>query len=163
MRIGFGYDSHCLVEGRRLILGGVDVPFAKGLLGHSDGDALTHAVIDAIIGALGEGDIGKFFPDTDMTYKDADSIGMLKKINQLLVADKAEIANIDCTVVIQKPRLAPFIDEMRLNLSKALGMSVDCVNVKAKTEEGMGFTGNGDGVKAYAVCLLHHTYPGIKK
>jgi 2-C-methyl-D-erythritol 2,4-cyclodiphosphate synthase len=163
MRVGFGYDAHCLVEGRKLILAGVDVPSPKGLLGHSDGDVLTHAVIDAIIGALGEGDIGKFFPDTDQAYKDADSIKLLEKINQVLVKDKAEIANIDTTIVIQKPRLAGYIDEMRLNLAKALGIGVEAVNVKAKTEEGMGFTGNSDGVKAYAVCLLHRTYPGIKK
>ncbi len=163
MRIGFGYDAHQLVAGRKLILGGVEVPFEKGLLGHSDGDALVHAVIDALIGAMGQGDIGKYFPDNDPAYKDADSLKLLEKINQMLIKDKVEIANIDSTIVIQKPKLAAYIDEMRLNIARALGISAELVNVKAKTEEGMGFTGTMDGVKAYAVCLIHRNLTGKKK
>lgn len=154
MRIGHGYDAHRLVEGRRLILGGVDIPFERGLLGHSDADVLTHAVIDALLGAAAMGDIGRHFPDTNSDYKDADSIGLLRETAGKLSAAGYKTGNIDVTVVAQAPRLAPFIPEMREYLAGALGVTVDCVNVKVTTEEGMGFTGAGDGISAHAVALI---------
>ncbi len=155
MKIGFGYDVHKLVSGRPLILGGVTVPFKKGLLGHSDADVLTHAIIDAMIGAAGEGDIGRHFPSDDPKYKGASSLDLLKKIVQLVDKKGYKIGNIDSTVVIQEPRLATFIEKMVSALAGALGVDPHLVNVKAKTEEGLGFTGEGKGVAAYAVCLLH--------
>ncbi|MBU0686554.1 MAG: 2-C-methyl-D-erythritol 2,4-cyclodiphosphate synthase [Candidatus Margulisbacteria bacterium] len=155
MRIGFGYDCHALVKGRKLILGGVEIPHSSGLSGHSDADVLTHAIIDAIIGALGEGDIGKHFPDTDPAYKDISSLKLLEEIKKLLNKDQYSIHNIDTTVVLQEPKLAPFVDQIRLNLAKTLGIPANQINIKAKTEEKLGFTGNKQGVKAYAVCLLH--------
>jgi len=153
MRIGIGYDSHRLVEGRRLILGGVDIPFEKGLLGHSDGDALCHAIIDAIIGALGLGDIGRHFPDTDEKWKDASSIALLKSIVDLVNSNGFEIAWIDAVVMAERPKLAGYSDLMKEAFFKA-GISPKIINIKAKTNEGMGFVGRGEGVAAEAVCLL---------
>lgn len=153
MRVGTGYDSHRLVTGRKLILGGVEIPFNKGLMGHSDADALTHAVIDAIIGALGYGDIGRHFPDTDGRWKDASSIAMLSHVITLMRENGFELVWLDTTVVIEKPKIAPHIHDMKISLSKA-GIDSEIINIKAKTNEGMGFTGRGEGVEAHAVCLL---------
>jgi 2-C-methyl-D-erythritol 2,4-cyclodiphosphate synthase len=153
MRIGAGYDSHRLVDGRRLIIGGVDVPFEKGLLGHSDGDVLCHAVIDALIGALGAGDIGKHFPDTDEQWKDASSIGLLRHILELVHSHGYEVAWIDAIVLAEKPKLAPFIDSMKA-VFDGIGIHSPTINIKAKTNEGMGFIGRGEGIAAQAVCLL---------
>lgn len=155
MRIGIGYDVHKLIKERKLILGGVEIPFPKGLLGHSDADVLIHAIIDAIIGALGEGSIGDHFPDTDQQYKDVSSMILLEKIGGLVEEKKYSINNIDATIVCQAPKLAPFIPQMVLNIAKALNISADQVNVKAKTEEGLGFTGKGQGISAQAICLVH--------
>lgn len=153
MRIGIGYDSHRLVAGRKLIIGGVDIPFSNGLLGHSDGDVLCHAVIDAVIGALGINDIGRHFPDTDPKWKDASSIEMLKYIVELTRANGYEVTWIDSVVIAEKPRLAPYIDSMKEMMSKACIPS-GVINIKAKTDEGMGFVGRGEGMAAHAVCLL---------
>jgi 2-C-methyl-D-erythritol 2,4-cyclodiphosphate synthase len=155
MRIGFGYDVHPYVDGRKLILGGVKIPYAQGLLGHSDADVLMHAIIDSIIGALSQGDIGRHFPDTDQSYKDISSLILLGKIRELLSRDGYAINNIDSSVIMEEPRLSPYIEEIRLTLAKTLEIAVDQISVKAKTEEGLGFTGQKKGVKAYAVCLLH--------
>jgi len=154
MRIGHGYDVHRLVEGRKLILGGVDVPYAKGLLGHSDADVLLHAISDAILGAIGEGDIGKHFPDTDPAYKGADSIKLLRHVMDLAEAKGYRIGNVDATVVAQRPKLAPFIEQMRGNIARALSTEDDRVNVKATTTEELGFAGRGEGIAAYSVALL---------
>lgn len=154
MRIGHGYDVHQLVEGRKLILGGVDVPYAKGLLGHSDADVLLHAISDAILGAIGEGDIGKHFPDTDPAYKGADSIRLLRHVMDLADAKGYRIGNVDATIVAQRPKLAPFIAQMRGNIAKALSTEEDRVNVKATTTEELGFAGRGEGIASYAVALL---------
>jgi 2-C-methyl-D-erythritol 2,4-cyclodiphosphate synthase len=155
-RIGFGYDAHRLVEGRLLILGGVSVPFAKGLLGHSDADVLTHAVIDAILGALAMGDIGRHFPDTDPALKDMQSLRMLEKV--LAWAEEAgfRVHNVDSTIVAQEPKLAPHIPAIQSLLAESLKVSVHQVNVKAKTTEGMGFCGRGEGIEAFAVVSLLH-------
>ena len=153
MRIGIGYDSHRLTEGRKLVIGGVEIPFEKGLTGHSDADVLCHAIIDAIIGALGLGDIGKHFPDTDAKWKDASSIELLSKTVELIRKNNFEILWIDSTVIAEKPKLEPFIDKMRENLSKT-GIPLNLINIKAKTNEKMGFIGNGEGMAAQAVCLL---------
>jgi 2-C-methyl-D-erythritol 2,4-cyclodiphosphate synthase len=155
MRIGFGYDVHKLTKGRKLILGGVHIPFAKGLEGHSDADVLTHAVIDALIGAMGLGDIGKHFPPFDPKYKGISSINLLLSVKKLLHKNGYKVGNIDSTVVLEVPKLAPHIDAIRKSVAKALNISADQVNVKAKTEEGLGFTGEGRGISAYAVCLIH--------
>lgn len=157
MRIGNGYDVHKLVEGRDLILGGVKVPYEKGLLGHSDADVLAHAVIDAIIGALGIGDIGTHFPDTDEKYKGADSLVLLKRTGEMAKEMGYRIVNIDSIVVAQKPKLLPYIREMRENMARVLEMDPGDVNVKAKTEEKLGFTGNLEGMKSYAVCIIEKT------
>lgn len=154
MRIGHGYDVHRLVEGRKLILGGVDVPYAKGLLGHSDADVLLHAISDAILGAIGEGDIGRHFPDTDPAYKGADSIKLLRHVMDLAEAKGYRIGNVDATVVAQRPKLAPFIQQMRSNIARALSTEDDRVNVKATTTEELGFAGRGEGIAAYSVALL---------
>lgn len=154
MRIGHGYDVHRLVEGRRLILGGVCVPYDKGLDGHSDADVLTHALMDSLLGAAALGDIGKLFPDNDDAYLGADSIELLKKVCAVLDISGYEIVNVDCTVIAQKPKLAPFIDEMRRILANAMKLPVDCVSVKATTEEKLGFTGEGLGIAAHAVALI---------
>jgi 2-C-methyl-D-erythritol 2,4-cyclodiphosphate synthase len=154
MRIGNGYDVHRLVEGRKLILGGVDIPHVKGLLGHSDADVLLHALSDAILGAIGEGDIGKHFPDTDPAYKGADSIKLLEHVMRLADDRGYGIANVDTTIVAQRPKLAPFIQQMRENIARALSTEVDRVNVKATTTEELGFAGRGEGIASYAVALL---------
>lgn len=154
MRIGHGYDVHRLVEGRKLILGGVDVPYAKGLLGHSDADVLLHAISDAILGAIGEGDIGRHFPDTDPAYKGADSIKLLRHVMNLAEGKGYAIGNVDATIVAQRPKLAPFIARMRENIAKALSTEADRVNVKATTTEELGFAGRGEGIASYAVALL---------
>ena len=154
MRIGQGYDVHRLVEGRKLILGGVDIPYEKGLLGHSDADVLTHSIMDALLGAAALGDIGKLFPDNDAEYKDADSLVLLQKVVSVLKSKRYIIENIDATVIAQRPKLAPYIDQMRENIAKACGMEADWVSVKATTEEGLGFTGSGDGIASMAVCLI---------
>lgn len=153
MRIGIGYDSHRLVEGRRLIIGGIDITFEKGLLGHSDGDVLCHAIIDAIIGAMGLGDIGRHFPDTDPKYKDASSIALLRHIVDLANSKGLEIIWIDSVVIAERPRLSTYIDSMKDAISKA-GIPASVINIKAKTNEGMGFIGKGEGIAAQAVCLL---------
>lgn len=154
MRIGHGYDVHRLVAGRKLILGGVDIPHGKGLLGHSDADVLLHAISDAILGAIAEGDIGRHFPDTDPTYKGADSMKLLRHVMAIADAKGFQVGNVDCTVVAQRPKLAPFIQQMRLNIARALSTDEERVNVKATTTEELGFAGRGEGIAAYAVALL---------
>ncbi len=154
MRIGMGYDVHKLVEGRRLIIGGVEIPYEKGLLGHSDADVLLHAVMDALLGAAALGDIGKHFPDTDPTYKGISSMKLLEHVGRLLTEKLFLIENIDATIIAQAPKMRPYIDTMRENIASALGMETDQVNVKATTEEGLGFTGSGQGISAQAVCML---------
>lgn len=154
MRIGQGYDVHRLVEGRRLILGGVDIPHEKGLLGHSDADVLLHAISDAILGAAALGDIGKLFPDNDPAYKGADSLALLHKVNIHLNAAGYRVVNVDATVLAQAPKLAPHITQMRANIARALGIDRAFVSVKATTEEGLGFTGERLGIAAQAICLV---------
>lgn len=154
MRIGQGYDVHRLVEGRPLILGGVEVPFEQGLLGHSDADVLVHAIMDALLGACALGDIGKHFPDTDETYRGVDSLELLSKVGRLIGENGYEIENIDSCIMAQKPKLASFIPEMRENMARVLGVPVEKINVKATTEEGLGFTGLGQGMAAQGICLL---------
>lgn len=154
LRVGHGYDVHRLVEGRVLILGGVTVPFDRGLLGHSDADVLTHAVMDALLGAAALGDIGKLFPDSDAAYAGADSIALLERVTALLREHGWQVGNVDATVVAQTPKLAPYIPEMRRRLAEAMGLDVDCVSVKATTEERLGFTGSGEGMAAHAVALI---------
>ena len=154
LRVGHGYDVHRLTEGRALILGGVTVPFDRGLLGHSDADVLTHAVMDALLGAAALGDIGKLFPDSDAAYAGADSIALLERVTALLREHGWQVGNVDATVVAQAPRLALYIPEMRRRLAEAMGLDVDCVSVKATTEERLGFTGSGEGMAAHAVALI---------
>ncbi|MBE6605104.1 MAG: 2-C-methyl-D-erythritol 2,4-cyclodiphosphate synthase [Ruminococcaceae bacterium] len=154
MRIGHGYDVHRLVTGRRLVLGGVDIPHETGLLGHSDADVLTHAVMDALLGAAAMGDIGKLFPDSDETFRGVDSLLLAREVAKKLDAAGWRIGNIDATVLAEKPRLAPHIGAMRENLARALSLDVDAVSVKATTEEGLGFTGERLGIAAHAVCLI---------
>ena len=154
MRIGHGYDVHRLVAGRPLILGGVSIPFGKGLLGRSDADVLTHSIIDALFGAAALGDIGGHFPDTDPEYCGADSIALLRTAAGILAENGWQIGNIDATVLAQRPRLAPHLEAMRLRLAEACSIGVSQVSVKATTEEGLGFTGNGEGIAAHAVCLI---------
>lgn len=154
MRIGHGYDVHRLVEGRALVLGGVRIPFEKGLDGHSDADVLTHAVMDALLGAAAMGDIGKLFPDTDDRYLGADSIALLREVDRRLTEAGYRLGNLDVTVIAQRPKLAPYINQMRQNLAAALRTELQNVSVKATTEEHLGFTGAGAGIAAHAVCLL---------
>ena len=154
MRIGHGYDVHRLVEGRNLILGGVDVPYEKGLLGHSDADVLLHAISDAILGAIGEGDIGRHFPDTDPRYKGADSLMLLAHVMKLAEDKGFRLGNLDATIVAQRPKLAPHIPLMRQNIAGVLSAEIDRVNVKATTTEELGFAGRGEGIAAYAVALM---------
>ena len=156
VRIGHGYDVHRLVEGRRLILGGVEVPFDKGLLGHSDADVLTHAVMDALLGACALGDIGHLFPDSDPAYAGADSLRLLDEVVSRLRQRGYRVGNVDATVLAQAPKLAPYLEQMRRNLAWRLQVPVDAVSVKATTEEGLGFTGTGDGIAAHAVCLVEN-------
>lgn len=153
-RIGHGYDVHRLVENRKLILGGVTIPYERGLLGHSDADVLTHAVMDAVLGAAALGDIGRHFPDTDEAYRGADSIVLAAHVRDLLSARGYRVNNIDATVIAQRPKLAPYIDTMRDNLARVFGVEPDAVNVKATTEEKLGFTGSGDGFAAHAVATI---------
>ena len=154
MRIGHGYDVHRLTEDRPLIIGGVKIPYEKGLLGHSDADVLLHAVSDAILGAAAMGDIGKLFPDTDEKYKGADSLLLLKEVVSRVREKGMKIGNIDCTIIAQKPKMSPYIEDMRKNIADACGVSEDFINVKATTEEKLGFTGSGEGISAHAVALL---------
>ena len=154
MRVGHGYDVHRLVEDRKLILGGVEIPYEKGLLGHSDADVLTHAVMDALLGAAALGDIGKHFPDSDERYKGADSIKLMEHVVELLAEKSYLIENIDCTIIAQRPKLAPYIPTMKEKLAAAAGIDADCVNVKATTEEKLGFTGEGLGIACHAVALI---------
>lgn len=154
MRIGHGYDVHRLVPDRKLILGGVEIPYHLGLLGHSDADVLLHALMDALLGAAALGDIGQLFPDSDPAYEGADSLLLLGEVGDKLHEAGWRIVNADCTVLAQAPRLAPYIPEMRENISRVLGIDISCVSVKATTEEGLGFTGAGAGIAAHAVCLL---------
>ena len=157
LRVGHGYDVHRLVAGRALILGGVTVPFDRGLLGHSDADVLTHAVMDALLGAAALGDIGKLFPDSDAAYAGADSIALLERVTALLREHGWQVGNVDATVVAQAPKLAPYIPEMRRRLAEAMGLDVDCVSVKATTEERLGFTGSGEGMAAHTVALIERS------
>ena len=154
IRLGHGYDVHRLVEGRRLILGGVEIPWKLGLLGHSDADVLTHALMDALLGAAALGDIGKLFPDKDPAYEGADSIELLRRVDSLLREHGWTVGNVDCTVLAQAPKLAPHVPQMREGLAAALGVDVSQVSVKATTEEGLGFTGSGEGIAAHVVCIL---------
>ena len=154
VRIGHGYDVHRLVEGRRLILGGVEIPDEKGLLGHSDADVLTHALMDALLGAAALGDIGQLFPDSDDAFLGADSIDLLRRVCAVIAQHGYAVGNVDCTVLAQRPKLAPHIPQMRRRLAEAMGIDASCVSVKATTEEGLGFTGEGLGIAAHAVALL---------
>ncbi len=154
MRIGHGYDVHRLCEGRKLIIGGVEIEYAKGLLGHSDADVLLHAISDSLLGAAGMGDIGGMFPDTDPTFKDADSLVLLKRVVDAIADKGYKTVNIDATIIAQKPKMSPYISTMKKNIADALGVDADCVNVKATTKEKLGFTGSGEGISAHCVCLI---------
>lgn len=154
MRIGFGYDVHQLIEGRKLILGGIDIPFEKGLLGHSDADVLIHAIMDSILGALAEGDIGKHFPDTDNKYKDISSIYLLSQVYKIMDELGYVVGNIDATVVAQRPKLAKYIESMRTKIADTLHTSIDNINIKATTTEWLGFVGREEGISSYSVSLL---------
>jgi 2-C-methyl-D-erythritol 2,4-cyclodiphosphate synthase len=157
MRIGFGYDVHAFATGRKLVLGGVEIPFEKGLLGHSDADVLLHAVMDALLGAAALGDIGQLFPDSEARYKDISSLLLLEQVVELLKTKCYTCNNLDCTIVAQVPKLAPYRDEMRKRLAAALGVDPEQVSIKATTTEGLGFTGRKEGIAAYAVCTLART------
>lgn len=154
MRIGHGYDVHRLVEKRKLILGGLEIPHHRGLLGHSDADVLTHAVMDSVLGALGLGDIGRHFPDDDPTYKDADSLGLLAVCVEIMEQQGYRLSNLDATIVAQRPKLAPYLEAMKDNLAVVLRTGPDAINIKATTEEKLGFTGTGKAIAAHCVCLL---------
>ncbi len=154
IRIGHGYDVHRLTENRDLIIGGVKIPYEMGLLGHSDADVLVHAILDALLGALGEGDIGRHFPDTDDAFKGINSMLLAERVSLLLAGSGYAVGNIDATVVAQHPKLSPYINEMRANIAKVFGVDTDRVNIKATTEEKLGFTGSGEGISAHAVCLI---------
>lgn len=154
MRVGLGYDVHKLVEGRDLIIGGVQIPYEKGLLGHSDADVLLHAIMDALLGAAALGDIGKHFPDTDSKYKGISSIKLLEYVRELIDDELYVVGNIDATIIAQRPKMAPYIEQMKKNIADALAIEVSQVNIKATTEEGLGFTGSGEGISAQAVCCL---------
>lgn len=155
MRVGMGYDVHRLVEDRKLIMGGVTIPYEKGLLGHSDADVLLHAIMDALLGAAALGDIGKHFPDSDEKYKGISSLELLKHVGKLLDENNYIIENIDATIIAQKPKMRPYIDQMRQNIADTLKLDINQVNVKATTEEGLGFTGNGEGISSQAICSLN--------
>lgn len=154
MRIGHGYDVHKLTENRKLILGGIDIPFEKGLLGHSDADVLVHAIMDALLGAAALPDIGHLFPDNDKKFENISSIKLLKEVSSLLSKNNYRVSNIDCTVIAQRPKLAPYIRQMRECIADTLAINIDDINIKATTEEGLGFTGNGEGISAHCVCLI---------
>lgn len=158
MRVGMGYDVHKLVEGRDLIMGGVKIPYEKGLLGHSDADVLLHAIMDALLGAAALGDIGKHFPDTDDAYKGISSIELMKKVGELLEEKLYFINNIDATIIAQRPKMRPYIEQMEINVANALGIDKEQVNIKATTEEGLGFTGSGEGISAQAICSIDTAY-----
>ncbi len=153
-----GYDVHRLTEGRKMIIGGVDIPYEKGLLGHSDADVLLHAIMDALLGAAALGDIGKHFPDSDEKYKGISSIDLLSHVGGMIAEEGYAISNIDATIIAQAPKMRPYIDGMRKNIADTLGIDIGCVNVKATTEEGLGFTGSGEGISSQAVCLLESVY-----
>lgn len=155
MRIGSGYDVHKLIEGRELIIGGVHIPYLKGLLGHSDADVLLHAIMDSLLGAAALGDIGKYFPDTNQNYKGISSILLLTKVLKLISSLGYKIENIDSTIIAEKPKMAPYIFKMRSNISEALNIDISMINIKATTEEGLGFTGRGEGISAQSICLLN--------
>lgn len=157
MRVGLGYDVHKLVENRKLILGGVEIPFEKGLLGHSDADVLLHAIMDSLLGACALGDIGRHFPDTDNTFKDISSIALLKDTGKLISAAGYSINNIDATIIAQKPKMLPYIKNMRENISKALNIDIDKINIKATTEEGLGFTGEMLGISSQSIASVEKT------
>ncbi len=154
MRIGHGYDVHKLCEDRKLIIGGVEIPYEKGLLGHSDADVLLHAISDSLLGAAGLGDIGYHFPDSDPNYKDISSLVLLSKVSRLIISKGFSVDYIDCTIIAQAPKMAPHLQTMRANAAKALGILPARINIKATTEENLGFTGNGEGIAAHAVCIL---------
>ncbi len=154
MRIGHGYDVHRLTEGRRLILGGIDIPFNKGLLGHSDADVLVHAIMDSLLGAAGLGDIGKHFPDNNDHFKNANSLNLLSEVNNLLKNNNYSIVNIDATIIAQSPKLSPYIEKMKYNIANILSIDLSKINIKATTEEHLGFTGEGAGISAHSVCLI---------
>ena len=154
LRIGHGYDVHAFADNRRCIIGGVDIPYEKGLLGHSDADVLLHAISDSLLGAAAMGDIGKHFPDTDPEFEGADSLVLLKYVVKLISEKGYKVNNIDATVIAQAPKMAPHIEQMRNNIADALQVDIDCVNVKATTEERLGFTGRKEGISAHCVCLL---------
>ena len=154
MRIGHGYDVHRLVEGRKCIIGGVEIPYEKGLLGHSDADVLLHAIMDAVLGAMAAGDIGKLFPDSDPAYKGADSLMLTRRVAEVMAERGYKLGNVDATVIAQAPKMAPHIPAMRQNIADAFGVGADRISVKATTEERLGFTGSGEGIAAHAVCLL---------
>lgn len=154
IRIGHGYDVHKLVENRKLILGGVEIPYKYGLLGHSDADVLVHSIMDAILGAMGKGDIGKLFPDTDDKYKDIDSLILLERVINIMENEKYSIGNIDCTIIAQKPKLSTFVTQMSQNIARVCKINEENINIKATTEEGLGFTGTGEGIAVHSVCLL---------
>jgi len=158
MRIGTGYDVHRLTEGRKLIIGGVEIPYEKGLLGHSDADVLLHAIMDALLGAAALGDIGLHFPDSDESFRGISSIELLKRVRRLLLEKGYTINNVDSTIIAQAPKMRPYIDEMKKNIANALLLPIDDINVKATTEEGLGFTGQGEGIAAQAVCLIEGIY-----
>ncbi len=153
-RIGTGYDVHRLSEGRKLIIGGVEIPYKKGLLGHSDADVLLHAVMDAMLGAAALGDIGQLFPDTDPAYEGADSLELLGQVGRLLAEHGWKVVNIDTVILAQEPKMSPYRDQMRGNIARTLGIDIDCVSVKATTEEGLGFTGRGEGIAAQAIAMI---------
>ncbi len=163
MRIGMGYDVHRLVEGRDLIIGGVKIPHEKGLLGHSDADVLVHAIMDALLGAAALGDIGKHFPDTAEEYKDADSMKLMARVKEILDENLYFIENIDATIIAQAPKMRPYIDTMRANIAEVLGIDISQINIKATTEEGLGFTGSKEGISSQAICLLStpEQMPGV--
>ena len=154
MRVGMGYDVHRLVEGRDLVMGGVKIPYEKGLLGHSDADVLLHAISDALLGAAALGEIGKHFPDSDPAYKGISSLLLLKRVGELIEEKGYLIENIDATIIAQAPKMRPYIDTMRANIAEALGITAEQINVKATTEEGLGFTGTGEGISSQAICML---------
>lgn len=154
VRVGIGYDVHKLTENRKLILGGIEIPYEKGLMGHSDADVLIHAIMDALLGAAAKGDIGKNFPDNDEKYKDISSMILLKRVKDILNEDGYTVVNIDSTIVAQRPKLASYIDSMRKNIAEVLEIEIEQINIKATTEEGLGFTGEGKGISAYAICML---------
>lgn len=154
IRIGHGYDVHKLVENRKLILGGVEIPYKYGLLGHSDADVLVHSIMDAILGAMGKGDIGRLFPDTDDKYKDIESLILLERVISIMENEKYSIGNIDCTIIAQKPKLSTFVTQMSQNIARVCKTNEENINIKATTEEGLGFTGSGEGIAVHSVCLL---------